>query len=124
METAMNRAFSGSLIGFISVLVIVLFYTGYSRSETNKVSRFGEYSGYSKEIYDGYERSSDYLKLSDGTKLAYDLLLPTKGGLAAREALPVLFCFTTYLRAYDMVNSSSSVTYIFLFNIATKRLGP
>jgi hypothetical protein len=53
-----------------------------------QVSRFGQYRGYSQAIYDGYERRSQYLALGDGTRLAYDLLLPTKDGVPADEPLP------------------------------------
>jgi len=67
------------------------------------VSRFNQYQGYSQAIYDGYVRHSDYLARSDGTKLAYDLLLPTRRGAPANESLPVLLMHTTYLRAVKMV---------------------
>ena len=68
-----------------------------------KVSRFNQYQGYSQAIYDGYVRRSDYLALSDGTRLAYDLLLPTRRGAPAKAPLPVLLIHTTYLRAVNMV---------------------
>ena len=68
-----------------------------------KVSRFNQYQGYSRASYDGYERCSDYLVRADGTRLAYDLLLPTRAGVLAQESLPVLLMHTTYLRAVKMV---------------------
>lgn len=86
---------------------IFLNYAITSNSE--KVSQFGKYNGYSEPIYDGYERKSDYMSLSDGTKLAYELLLPTKGGVVAQDPLPVLFSYTTYLRAYNMVKDGKVV---------------
>jgi putative CocE/NonD family hydrolase len=75
----------------------------------NKVSRFGEYEGYSEARFDGYVRRSDYLTLSDGTKLAYDLLLPARKGAAADESLPVLLMHTTYLRAMKLVDEGQIV---------------
>ena len=62
-------------------------------------SLFGKYQGYSEATYDGNERMSNYLTLSDGTRLAYDLILPSKNGVPAAEPLPVLFKYTIYLRA-------------------------
>src|SRR5437868_2972279 len=42
-----------------------------------KVSKPGEYKGYSKSIYkNGYQLSSEYVAVSDGTKLAVDLYRP------------------------------------------------
>jgi putative CocE/NonD family hydrolase len=75
----------------------------------NKVSTFGEYEGYSQARFDGYARRSDYLTLSDGTKLAYDVLLPTRKGTVTDESLPVLLMHTTYLRAMKLVENGRIV---------------
>ena len=75
----------------------------------NRVSRFGEYEGYSEARFDGYVRRSDYLTLSGGTTLAYDLLLPARKGAAADEPLPVLLMHTTYLRAMKLVEDGQIV---------------
>ena len=45
---------------------------------------------------------SDYLTLSNGTRLAYDLILPTKSGVACDRPLPVLFKYTPYLRTFTI----------------------
>jgi putative CocE/NonD family hydrolase len=82
----------------------------------DKVSRFGEYEGYSAARFDGYERRSDYLTLSGGTKLAYDLLLPTRKGNMAGEPLPVLLMHTSYLRAMKLVEDGR-VVFDELFDI-------
>jgi uncharacterized protein len=68
----------------------------------DRVSVFGEYRNFTAAAYDGYERRSDYLKIGAGTMLAYDLLLPTKKGLAASGPLPVLFKYTPYLRTFKI----------------------
>jgi len=78
----------------------LLFYKKQARQA--KVSEFGKYQGYSKEIYDGNKRISDYLTLSDRTRLAYDLILPTKNGVPADKPLPVLFKYTPYGRAWTI----------------------
>jgi putative CocE/NonD family hydrolase len=63
-----------------------------------KVSKPGEYSGYAPAAYDGYQRSSFYVAMRDGTKLAVDLFRPTKGGVLASEKLPVVWMHTPYNR--------------------------
>jgi len=50
--------------------------------------------------YDGHLRRSGFLSLRDGTRLAYDLFLPTRDGVAASGPLPVLFKYTPYLRRF------------------------
>jgi uncharacterized protein len=69
------------------------------REEPQRVSRFGEYKGYSQPVYDGWERTSFYLPARDGTRLAMDLFRPTLGGKAATERLPVLWTAHRYRRA-------------------------
>jgi uncharacterized protein len=83
-----------------AVLIFALFLPSESRAGEGKVSEFGKYQGYSEATYDGTQRLSDYLTLSNGTRLAYDLILPTKGGVPAERPLPVLFKYTPYLRTY------------------------
>ena len=63
-----------------------------------KVSKPGEYSGYSAATYDGYQRTSFYVPMRDGTKLAVDLFRPTRGGVVATEKLPVVWMHTPYNR--------------------------
>jgi len=89
------------LYPLIAVVVIVaLFFVPKKSVAQAKVSEFGKYQGYSEAIYDSSQRISDYLMLSNGTRLAYDLILPTKGGVPADRPLPVLFKYTPYLRTY------------------------
>lgn len=82
----------------------------------NKVSKFGEYEGYSEALFDGYVRRSDYLTLSDGIKLAYDVLLPKGKGIVIDEPLPVLLMYTTYLRAMKLIENGQ-IVFDELFNI-------
>ena len=63
-------------------------------------SKFGEYR--SEKTFDGSSRTSDYLAIMDGTRLAYDLILPTKHGAPANRPLPVLFKYTPYGRAWTV----------------------
>lgn len=64
-----------------------------------KVSRFGEYKGYSAPVYDSWVRSSEYLTMRDGVRIAIDVLRPARGGKPAEEKLPVIWSHTRYRRA-------------------------
>lgn len=68
-------------------------------TEQNKVSKFGEYRGYSNREYDGFDRESKYVPVRDGTRLAVDIYRPTKDGVRAEKKLPTLVWMTWYRRA-------------------------
>lgn len=71
-----------------------------SEGQAPKVSRPGQYSGYSSVRFDGYEMTSQYVAVRDGTRLAIDVFRPTSNGKAADEKLPVLWMHTPYNRRY------------------------
>ena len=56
------------------------------------------YEGYVDEIYDGYQRVSQYITMSDGCKCAVDIYRPTKDRALHEEKLPLLWCATQYRR--------------------------
>jgi uncharacterized protein len=64
----------------------------------SRVSKPGEYSGYAAKVYDGQQRSSFYVPMRDGTRLAVDLVRPTKNGVLATEKLPVVWMHSPYNR--------------------------
>jgi predicted acyl esterase len=70
--------------------------------EPTRVSKPGEYKGYSEPLYkDGYELSSQYVKVRDGTQLAADLYRPKDAnGKAVTKPLPVLWMHSPYNRRY------------------------
>ena len=68
--------------------------------ETEKVSRFGEYRGYSEKIYDSSVRTSLYLTMRDGVRIAIDIVRPAEAGKVHKEPLPVVWTHTRYRRAY------------------------
>lgn len=86
----------------IIAVAVTLFFLQRRQAGSEKVSRFGKYQGYSEAVYDGNKRISDYLTLLDGSRLAYDLILPTKKGVPADKPLPVLFKYTPYGRAWTV----------------------
>lgn len=75
--------------------------TDAGAADAARVSRPGKYEGYSQRIYSGYELSSQYVAVRDGTKLAVDLYRP-KGerGQVVSERLPVLWMHTPYNRRW------------------------
>lgn len=91
----------------VLVAVLALAYFGYVNQNRQVVeSEFGRYHGYSRESYDGYKRLSEYMALRDGTRLAYDLILPTKNGIPADKPLPALFKYTPYGRAWTLYDQN------------------
>jgi hypothetical protein len=93
------------VIGAVFLALAVFIYVR-ADAASGKTSALGQYKGYSQAVYDGSRRSSDYLPLPNGTKLAYDLILPTKNGKPAAERLPVLFKYTPYLRTFTLFDQN------------------
>jgi putative CocE/NonD family hydrolase len=102
----------------VASMAVIIIRARESSPATN--TGFGRYQGYSEATYDGNERRSDYLALSDGTRLAYDLILPTKDGLPAAEPLPVLFKYTIYLRAITIFDENGHNIVADLFDLGWK----
>jgi putative CocE/NonD family hydrolase len=118
----MSRLIDTKVITILVAVVIgiagyVLFKKGAGQE---KISEFGKYRGYSQAGYDGTQRLSDYLTLSNGTRLAYDLILPTKGGVPAHKPLPVLFKYTPYLRTFTIFDKDGNNVIAGLFNLGWK----
>ncbi len=93
----------------ILTLLAVLPLACSNKGQQAFISEFGKYEGYPGQVYDGWKRSSDFLTMADGTRLAYDLFLPTKKGVRASEALPVLFLYTPYDRAWSVIERDGKV---------------
>lgn len=58
----------------------------------------GHYQGYSEARFNGYELSSRYIPMRDGTQIAVDVFRPTVDGEVATSPLPVLWMHTPYNR--------------------------
>ncbi|WP_217562675.1 CocE/NonD family hydrolase [Paenibacillus sp. GbtcB18] len=87
---------------FISVMIAITFFpSGALRAETTKVSELNRYEGYSQAAYSGWVKSSEYVEVRDGTKLAVDIFRPANDGVATNEKLPVIWTHARYHRAYD-----------------------
>ncbi len=110
------------VMAFAAITILIALYITYeqlSRART-KVSELGRYHGFSAADYDGSERRSDYLTLTDGRRLAYDLILPTRNGIVAEQRLPVLFKYTPYLRRFTVFDGTGKNIIADLFNLGWK----
>ena len=63
-----------------------------------KISEPFKYEGYSEPQYESWATRSEFITLSDGVKIAVDILIPSEG--PPLERFPVLFQHTPYNRAY------------------------
>lgn len=64
-----------------------------------RISEPGRYEGYTEAVYDGWNRSSVYVPMRDGVRLAADIVRPTLAGELHDDQLPVLWTHTPYTRA-------------------------
>jgi hypothetical protein len=77
----------------------------------NKISAFGQYEGYSTVTYPQYTRSSIYVPVRDGTKIALDIYRPTVNGKPVSGRLPAVFEFTRYWRAKHLPDGRIRTPY-------------
>ena len=82
---------------FFALLVTVTAAAG-AAADGPKVSKPGEYRGYTPAIYDGHQLTSQYVAVRDGTRLAVDVFLPTLDGKVATGKLPTVWMHTPYNR--------------------------
>jgi uncharacterized protein len=114
----MKRLLGTAVVVFVAAILLILFLAiSRHRGHQTRVSAFGAYQGYSNAPYDGAQRVSEYLTLRNGTRLAYDLILPSKNGVPAREALPVLFKYTPYLRTFTIFDTNGNNIIADLFEL-------
>ena len=82
------------------VLMVSLAGLSLPGQETARISKFGVYKGFSEDVYDSWVRSSQYLTMRDGVKLAIDIIRPAKNGQVETQPLPVIWTHTRYRRAF------------------------
>lgn len=109
-------------LSWVMLLCIVAF-AGAEGEKSAPVSRPGEYSGYSEVEYDGYNRYSVYVPVTDGTQIAVDYCIPTKEGVEAAQALPAVFTWTPYGRQRNdnMTSAEWFTSYGYAFVAADVR---
>jgi predicted acyl esterase len=64
-----------------------------------RISKPGQYQGYSQALFDGWRRTSQYITMRDGTRIAIDVFRPTKNNVLHEERLPVIWEHRRYQRA-------------------------
>ncbi|NLG74899.1 MAG: CocE/NonD family hydrolase, partial [Xanthomonadaceae bacterium] len=69
-------------------------------AEPAKESRPGVYRGYSQARFSEWIKTSQYVAVRDGTRLAVDIYRPAIDGRAVEERFPVVWMHTPYRRAY------------------------
>ena len=99
------------------VLMALLPVACADRSQPAFVSEFGKYEGYPGNVYDGWKRTSDFLTMADGTRLAYDLFLPANKSVPSSTPLPVLFIYTPYDRAWTVIDTDGKVVLCDIFPV-------
>ena len=77
-----------------------------------RASQFGKYVGYSQPRYDEWVRTSRYIEMSDGIKLAMDIIRPAKNGSPVSEPMPVIWNYFSYVRAEIQDSNVSSLVDI------------
>ena len=116
-----HKLAGGLAVAFVCFLMPSLSSSagGFLSQEEGKISRFGEYKGFSETAYDSWVRTSQYLTMRDGVRIAIDVIRPAKGGQAAEEKLPAIWSHNRYRRAslrdgkvYSVVDSPLYQSFI------------
>jgi len=93
----LRSGFGGATVHFDDFSI-----TGHGPASAQSQIRITEpakYEGYSQPIYDEWVRSSQYITVRDGTKLAMDIFRPARDGKPVGEPLPAIWTHTRYQRA-------------------------
>jgi putative CocE/NonD family hydrolase len=93
------KLFSSVALGVLLATALVLQLPFKVNAQDGLVSQFGLYEGYSEPIYSGWVRTSQYVTVRDGTKLAVDIIRPTQSGVPVEDPLPVIWTHHRYQRA-------------------------
>lgn len=92
-------------------LLIAVFAAYPSISEYTRVQGYsGPVEAGSQEIYSGSVRTSQYVTVRDGTRLAIDIYRPAVNGVPVDKRLPVILVATPYHRSSE--NNGEIVTFL------------
>ncbi|NLF78513.1 MAG: CocE/NonD family hydrolase, partial [Chloroflexi bacterium] len=95
----MKSLLSAGLVVSLACAIAIPALAPAAAQSPDRVSRFGEYQGYSEPLYDEWVRVSQYVPVRDGTRLAVDIFRPAVGGTPVDDPLPVIWTFHRYHRA-------------------------
>jgi putative CocE/NonD family hydrolase len=79
-----------------------------SVTASDRISRPGKYEGYSHPLYVEWVKTSQYVTVRDGTKLAVDIYRPVQDGKPVSTPLPVIWTHDRYHRE----NESTTWTWL------------
>ena len=82
------------------VLVLAVAVPGWGRSASDRWEPASSYLTGRRPVYEGIVRSSFYLTMRDGVKIAIDLNLPK--GLKEDEKIPTIIRQTRYYRSHEL----------------------
>ena len=71
-----------------------------------QISHPGIYEGYSQALYKEWSKTSQYVTVRDGTKLAVDIYRPVQDGKPVSTPLPVIWTHNRYHRENGVLNYS------------------
>jgi uncharacterized protein len=88
------------LLFFIIILALFSSCAGPASTSTpeRRLSKPGEYEGYSQPLYNERTSSSQYITMRDGTKLAALIIRPAQDGKTVTTPLPVIWTHNRYHR--------------------------
>lgn len=104
MSAVRGAASSGRALAGLALLVAA---GGAAGQHEPRVSRPGEYQGYTAALYTEQQRQSIYLPLRDGTRLAVDIHRPATEGQPVATPHPVIWQHALSRRAPPDVNAES-----------------
>ena len=79
-------------------IIVLISSLSFAQSPSEKISTYFQYEGYSSPAYKSFIKSSEYVPMEDGVKLAVDILIPTEGPVL--ESFPAIVMYTPYQRSY------------------------
>ena len=79
-RSTLGKIMSQTFRSLFLAAIVTATATAAAAAEEPKISRPGEYRGYTRATYDGHQLTSRYIKVRDGTRLAVDVFLPTQDG--------------------------------------------
>ena len=109
-DHAVSRRTLGRVIALIACALSVTA-AAQSNGGVARISKPGQYSGYSQALYDGHQLTSQYVAMRDGTRLAVDIFRPTLNGKVIEDKLPVLWMHTPYNRRNFIATGSRAADY-------------
>jgi len=97
MISKRSAAIFAGIALMLAYIIFIPHVSGLSMAGEEKVSAPFRYSGYTSHEYQSNRQWSEYVSVSDGTKLAVMISVPTQGPSA--ESFPAIFSYTSGHRA-------------------------